>query len=288
MEFTKKQNKIKVIVPFYNPGDFLDSCIHSVLTQDYENYEVLFIDDASTDNSYIKIPACTYKTNEKGEPVRDEKGEPIILEKHPLLEKTKCININLWRASERATALPNIHMGVMNFCDDPQDIVVLLDGDDALIGKTALSYINDYYNQYPDCWLMYGSSRWTDGRKCCSSEYPELEFKNLRAAPFRVSHLRSFRAGLYHKIAIQDPTFSCMQDKNNQWYKVTYDVAMFLPMLEMAGFEHVKHNKVPLYLYNRDNPISDDKVRQQEQWDVHEEILKKKPFKKIEHINVNY
>ncbi len=293
MDNNKKLNKIKVLIPFYNPGDFLDLCINSILTQDYENYEVLFIDDCSTDNSFEKLPACTfaYETNESGEPIKneqgqlipkkDENGDLIILEKHPLLENTKCINIQLWRASSRATALPNLHKGIMDFCTDPDDIVVLLDGDDWLISRSALSYINDFYNDN-DCWMMYGSSMWTDGRRCCSSPYPQLEFKNLRAAPFRISHIRTFRAGLYHKIAEQDKTFSCMKDKKGNWYTMTYDVGIFLPMLELAGYDKVKHNTKPLYVYNRDNPISDDKVNQQLQWDIHEEILHKKPFKKID------
>ena len=51
----KKLNKIKVIIPFYNPGEYLDSCISSVLTQDYGNYEVLFIDDASTEEFNRKL-----------------------------------------------------------------------------------------------------------------------------------------------------------------------------------------------------------------------------------------
>lgn len=276
-----KQNKIKVLVPFYNPGDFLDMCINSVLTQDYPNYEVLFIDDCSKDNSYNKIPACTYKVDESGNPELDENGQLIILEKHPILEKTKCLNVIAWRASSRATALPNIHNGIMNFCTDPEDIVVILDGDDWLYSKGSLSYINQFYNDNPECWMMYGSSKWTDGRKCCSSAYPEHEFRHLRAAPFRVSHIRTFRAGLYHKIAEQDPSFSCMKDKNGEWYQMTYDVAMFLPMLEMAGFNHVKHNPKPLYIYNRDNPISDDRTNQQLQWDIHAEINQKTPFKSI-------
>lgn len=187
-----------------------------------------------------------------------------------------------WRASSRATALPNIHQGIINFCTDPEDIVVILDGDDSLKGKTVLSYINQYYNNNKDCWFMYGSSIWTDGRKCCSSPYPEFEFKNLRAAPFRISHIRTFRAGLYHKIAEQDPEFKCMRDDNGEWYTSTYDVALCYPMLEMAGFSHVFHNKEKLYIYNRDNPLSDDKVDQIKQWSIHEEILKKKPFKIIE------
>ena len=76
-----------------------------------------------------------------------------------------------------------------------------------------------------------------------------------------------------------------MKDKEGKWYTMTYDVAMFLPLLEMAGKEHVFYNESPLYVYNRENPISDDKVNQQKQWDIHAEILKKTPFERIEDYN---
>ena len=277
-----KLNKIKVIVPFYNPGDFLTTCINTLLTQDYGNYEVLFIDDCSTDGSYEKIPACTYKTDDDGNPVSDEKGEPIIVDMHPILKVTKCLNVLAWRSSERVTALSNIHNGIINFCKDPDDIVILLDGDDWLINKHVLSYVNDFYNQN-ECWMMYGSSKWTDGRKCFSTPYPEVEFQNIRRAPYRISHLRSFRAGIYQEIGRQDPDFKCMQEVNGEgWYRTCYDVAMFLPMLEIAGFDKVKHNSKPLYIYNRDNPISDDKVSQENQTRVHREVLTKPAFKKVE------
>jgi hypothetical protein len=73
-----------------------------------------------------------------------------------------------------------------------------------------------------------------------------------------------------------------MKDSNNEWYTMTYDVAMFLPMLEMAGLEHIFYNDKPLYMYNRDNPISDDKVNQNLQTKIHIEINKKNKFKKID------
>jgi glycosyltransferase involved in cell wall biosynthesis len=279
----KKLNKIKVIIPFYNPGSFLDMCVNSVLTQDYENYEVLFIDDCSTDGSYDKIPACTFKTNPDGTPELDLEGNPIIESQHPILEITKCKNVVAWRASQRNSALPNIHNGVMNFCTDPDDIVVLLDGDDWLMNKSSLSYINDYYNEN-DCWIMYGSSKWTDGRSCCSSAYTREEFPRLRNLQFKVSHIRTFRAGVYHEIVKQDPELSCYKNSNGDWYTMTYDVAIFFPLLEIAGFDKVKHNDKLLYVYNRNNPISDDKVNQQLQWDIHTEISKKKRFKQV----VNY
>ena len=275
------KNKIKIIVPFYNPGIFLDRCINSLLTQDYDNYEILFVDDCSTDGSFSKIPAVKYKGDENGELLKDENGEPIVEYKHPLLDKTKCKNILAWRSGERMTALPNLHNGIMRFATDPDDIVVIVDGDDWLFNKKVLTYINDYYNQHPECWMMYGSSKWTDGRQCCARPYTEEDFKDIRKAPFKISHIRTFRAGLYHKIGQQDQDFNCMKGSDGKWYTMTYDVAMFLPMLEMAGLEHIYYNDKPLYMYNRENPISDDKVNQALQTQIHIEISKKNKFKKI-------
>jgi len=42
---------ISVVVPVYNGGDYLKLSIESVLKQDYANFEMLIIDDCSTDNS---------------------------------------------------------------------------------------------------------------------------------------------------------------------------------------------------------------------------------------------
>jgi glycosyltransferase involved in cell wall biosynthesis len=276
------KNKIKIIVPFYNPGKFLDRCVNSLLTQDYENYEILFIDDCSSDGSFNKIPAVKYKGDENGELLKDEKGEPAIESKHPLLDKTKCQNILAWRSGERATALPNLHNGIMRFATDPNDIVVIVDGDDWLFNKKVLSYINDFYNKNSECWMMYGSSKWTDNRPCCAKEYTKKDFKSLRKVPFKISHIRTFRAGLYVSIAEQDFDYECMKNSNGEWYKMSYDVAMFLPMLEMAGKEHVYYNNTPLYVYNRENPISDDKVNQKLQTSIHIEVFNKNPFNKIE------
>jgi len=43
--------KFSVIVPVYNAEKFIEKCIRSVLEQDYENFELLLIDDESPDNS---------------------------------------------------------------------------------------------------------------------------------------------------------------------------------------------------------------------------------------------
>ena len=44
---------ISVVVPVYNAQRYLENCINSVLKQSNSNWELLLIDDGSTDNSGI-------------------------------------------------------------------------------------------------------------------------------------------------------------------------------------------------------------------------------------------
>ena len=45
--------KISIIVPNYNYAHFLDKRIESILKQTYNDYEIILLDDASTDDSVI-------------------------------------------------------------------------------------------------------------------------------------------------------------------------------------------------------------------------------------------
>ena len=43
--------KISIIIPVYNAEEYLDRCLSSVLDQEFPSYEVILIDDGSTDSS---------------------------------------------------------------------------------------------------------------------------------------------------------------------------------------------------------------------------------------------
>lgn len=41
----------RIIIPNYNNGAFLRQCIDSVLNQSFKDFEIILVDDVSTDNS---------------------------------------------------------------------------------------------------------------------------------------------------------------------------------------------------------------------------------------------
>lgn len=63
--------KISVIMPFYNAEEFLDESINSILNQTFREFELIIINDASSDNSdkivkkYLKDKRIKYFKNQK-------------------------------------------------------------------------------------------------------------------------------------------------------------------------------------------------------------------------------
>ena len=50
--------KVSVIVPVYNASQYISKTLNSILNQDFEGFEIIVIDDGSTDNSLEIITRC--------------------------------------------------------------------------------------------------------------------------------------------------------------------------------------------------------------------------------------
>lgn len=44
--------KVSIVVPVYNMGDKIETCVQSLIKQTYQNIEIILVDDGSKDNSY--------------------------------------------------------------------------------------------------------------------------------------------------------------------------------------------------------------------------------------------
>lgn len=47
----ERQPRVSIIIPFFNAADYLRRCLDSVINQDLDNYEVVCVNDGSTDGS---------------------------------------------------------------------------------------------------------------------------------------------------------------------------------------------------------------------------------------------
>lgn len=54
---------VSVIIPCYNHAEYVQACIQSIINQDYENIELIIIDDGSKDNSVLKIEEMRSRCN---------------------------------------------------------------------------------------------------------------------------------------------------------------------------------------------------------------------------------
>jgi len=238
------ENRLIFIVPFRNCFHFISDCANSLIQQDYVNWLAYFSDDNSFDHTHTKIPhdhRFIYHKNE-----------------------------------ERLTALMNIHETIKRANPNPNDIICVLDGDDYLCRADAMKIINSLYQD--NTLLTYGQYLFPWGETGHSKAYKdELDFStNLRGA-FVASHLRTFKYKLYKKFMELDPQLENFKSENGDFFTMTYDVAMMTPLMEMAGFDRIKFNEIPIYQY-RLHENSDQNVNRELQLKYEKEIYSKPPL----------
>lgn len=240
-----EQKPIMVIIPSYNNRQYYQKNLDSVITQNYHNYHVFYIDDCSGDRTGALVRAYIEKKNA---------GDRITLQEN----------------KARRGALANLYDTIHACSDDT--IIVTVDGDDWLANPEVLNVINRAY-QDPNVWITFGQFVfWPDGRIGYCRDILPHEFTSDRRWCHVATHMRTFYAGLFKKIKRED-----LLQEDGKFFEVTWDKAMMAPMLEMA---HWRWKFIPdiVYVYNFVNPLSDARLYGGQQVATAELIYKKKQY----------
>jgi glycosyltransferase involved in cell wall biosynthesis len=156
--------------------------------------------------------------------------------------------IHIVRNEQRLWTMENVVRAVARLGDDPEDVFVVVDGDDWLATPRALATVAATYTDN-DCWMTYGS--WVssidpdDGRW---GPYP-AGTRDFRTAPWRGTHLRTWKRWLWDEIDDRD-----LRDVDGGYFRIVEDRAYMLPMLEMSTTRRARHIAEVLLTYNRGNP----------------------------------
>ncbi len=134
-----------VVIPTYNRATFIEATLQSVLSQTYPHYEVIVVDNCSTDNTKELLQPCI------------RAGEVRFIEHEQ----------NYERARSRNTGM-NAARG---------DFVTLLDSDDFMY-PTNLADAAEYARAHPDIKCFHNLYEFVDPQRNVLRRYPMPSLKN--------------------------------------------------------------------------------------------------------------
>lgn len=219
----KKDYKFSVIIPNYNNAKWLEKCLGSVLNQTYKNYEILFIDDKSEDNSVeiagkmlgmnkvIEVPCKKYNGGARNVGILQATGDYII-----------CLDSDDWLKNENVL----------------RDINNNLNGEDIMFlgfelykdGKENLFPFRPNYKSMYDAFINDVCAIWT---KVVKTELlKDTLFPESTLAEDRVHHYR---------LCEKAKTFTCLNQSTHVWNRSnsTSVTTKREVMWEMSIFKHL-------------------------------------------------
>ena len=229
--------KIGIIIPNYNYEHTIEKCLNSIFNQTYKNYEIIFVDDMSTDNS-VEI---AYKTYQKY--LYDTYGyydAPDFI-----TEKMKIIQLKQKRLNGGARNEGYLHLS------DDVDYVYYVDSDDWLYDDEALEKINRKLQTKPDVLFVGMASYKNDKLSTCfipqyKDKYDAIQGWSGSCGKVIKKSLATRQECLYNE--------GTLKEDRNQHCKIC---------IYMNSFKLLQE---PIYVWNQQNHKSVTTIREKVVW----------------------
>lgn len=237
----------KIIVRTGPAEKYINVCLDSILNQNNQDWECIVMID----------------------PVEDKTHEIAI-------QKTFDPRIKVIYNGVPKLSLANTIEAVKRHNPDDEDILVMLDGDDWFYSPETLDIVDAYYTKILGLLVTHGSWVPYPNVPGPSNNFPytkEDYAKGIRRVQWRGSALRTLKYKVWKHVKDED-----MRDEKDQYFETCEDLSYMWPAMEMAGYDRVAFIKESTYVYNRENPLNDHKVKLQKQMFYTDYIAAKVPY----------
>ena len=189
----------KIITPAFNCQESIETTLYSVAGQSYKNWEMIVVDDVSTDATSDTIRKFADRNN--------------------LNEKIKIV-----KRDKKFGEVRNTVEEVQKLDDD--DVVIRLDAGDWLTDLGCFEYLNALYRKW-DPAVLWTAHRWAFTDYNISGEIdPNI---SVYEQPWKSSHLKTFRVADFQNLNPEN-----FLDQEGEYIMIGCDQAVFLPMMERA------------------------------------------------------
>ena len=259
--------KVTIVVPVYNRLQYLDECIRSIEAQNYDDIEIICVDDGSTDGSYDRLlelqSASRFRRGTKS-----DTGDFLVLRHEKEIEEDLfdggLIDKKIVYVPENKGTQHALHTG---FEAASGDLIGIVDSDDILAPFTIAPMVK-FFKRNPGLdfsWTLYEAieqnGSWPRlGARCkwpAPKSQKEVIIQNL--IRFSCFHFKMVRATSYKT------KFATWENMPS----ISVDYAWILENMfrgEFRRFEHVG------YYYRTKSTNSHSTVRKQEQMTVSNQV----------------
>lgn len=215
--------KFSILIAHYNNWNYFKECYQSLINQTYQNFEIIIVDDCSTDDSFSKLSKLA-EEDSKIKLFRNSENKKVGFTKSRCIEEAK------------------------------GEICGFLDPDDFL-NANALSEVIEIYKSKSDCIATYSKIKLVDSKSNKLGDFKHTKKiknnkKNFFNINFEVAHFFTFRRDYYLKTEGININLSSAVDQD-----------LYLKLYELGNFYFINSDQYIYRLHK--NGVSQDKAKKE-------------------------